>query len=819
MNSEDQILEKIDEKICYHCKNDITDEILRKDDKVFCCNGCLFVFELLNENKLDNFYNIENSKGITPASLNKNEFEFLEDLEVQEKLIQFKMNGKNTLTLHLPDIHCSACIYLLENLPKLDKGVLESRVNFVKKEAKITFDESQTSLRRIVEVLASIGYKPKLSLSNLDNDKNVDYLKPIYRKLGIAFFCFGNLMLLSLPDYFSGGDYEIKLKVFIGWLTFLFLFPLIYTATDYFRSAWAGLKIKTINLDVPIALGITSLVVRSAVELISQTGTGYVDTLAGLMFFLNLGKLFQHKTYDSLRFDRDYKSYFPLSVIRKNGLEEQFIPIKDIKVGDRIVIRNNEIVPADSILVSDKAMIDYSFVSGEATPVTIKSGEKIYSGGKQIGPSIEIAISKELHQSYLTDLWNNQSFDKFSKSTISELSNTVSKYFTYIIFIISFAVLAYWLPKNTNTALNALSAVLIVACPCALAMSMPFTYGTAMRVLGRNKLYLKNDKLIEKMSLIDTVLLDKTGTLTSIVEGEIEFKDHNDFKTNVELNSDQQKLIKSTVANSTHPLSQLIYNHLAKVKTSLPQFYEEIAGNGSFARIDNNEVKIGSEKYVLNASNNNNLNDNIAKNIVPESRVFISINNQVIGCFVVKNKYRNGIENFFEKLKNNVKVYILSGDNDSERENLEKLTGSNVDMYFKQLPEDKLQFSEKLKSESKHVMMVGDGLNDSGALASADVGIAITENTSNFTPGSDAILIAENLSLLSDFLRFSKKAVNTVYICYTISFLYNIVGLYFAVRGELSPVFAAILMPLSSITVVSFTVSRMNLIGKFMKLK
>lgn len=793
-------MQSTQEKIyCHHCGDECRNELIESDGNFFCCNGCKTVNELLSDSDLESFYNeskLVNSN--KQKRVNEGEFDFLEDKEVLSRLLDFEIEQRSGVTLHLPQIYCSACLYLLENLYRLDRGVTESKVNFLKKEITIFYNNQETSLKKIAELLTLLGFKPEFNFGSLSRKKtNPD--RGFYIKLGIAFFSFGNAMLMYLPDYFSGGNIEEPLKTFMAILSILFAGASLYASTDYFRSAWAGLKVKTLNIDVPISIGISTLVIRSLYDIIILHQTGFVDSLAGLVFFLLLGKAFQKKTYERITFDRDFKSYFPLSVIKKNPDGERYVQIGSLKSGDRIVIRNNEIAPADSILMSSGALIDYSFVTGESTPVQVKNGEKIYAGGRLVGSSIELEIIREFRQSYLTELWNRYSDDNKVESNASKISDTIAKYFTFGVLLIAVGSFLYWVPQNLNVALNVVTAVLIVACPCALALTIPFTYGTALRKFASKQFFLKNDKIVEELAGIDTILLDKTGTLTMPDKAEIEFygdsPDHFGFE-----------LIKSAVKNSTHPLSRLIRKQLDNFPEYPIEGFVEIPAKGLEAKILGHTVRIGSIGYVQ------------SREIRPddekfraESRVYVAIDGKSSGYFGIKPAYRSGLTRLAAELVSKHKVAVLSGDNDGERGILEEMLSPEIEMNFKMMPSDKADYVEKEHTSGRKVLMLGDGLNDSLALEKADIGIAVTDEATGFTPGAHAILQGDSLHYLSGFLKFAKKSVVTVYISYLISFGYNLIGFYFAVTGQLSPIVAAILMPLSSITVVLFCVGITNL--------
>ncbi len=802
------------ELVCAHCGDLCRDDSVKKGELVFCCTGCLFVYEMLQNEELEDVYELTKQAGIKPKALKEGEYAFLDDKKVQEKLLNYSINGRAKITLYLPNIYCSACIWLLENLFRLDKGIEESKVNFLKKEIAIVYDEEKTSLRKIAELLASLGYAPKLNLGDMEKKKPKNPNMPLYIKLGVAGFSFGNVMLLAFPEYLSGGSYEPEIMNFIRYLILIFAIPTLYAASDYFKSAWKGLKLRHINIDVPISIGIITLFARSAHDILAGAGQGFIDSMAGLVFFLLIGRLFQQKTYHRLSFDRDYKSFFPLTVLKKNGTGQKYVTISEILPGDTILIRNNELIPTDSVLLSEKAYLDYSFVTGESMPVEVEKNGKIYSGGRLSGATVEIQVMKPFKQSYLTELWNSNKIGSASESYMSRLSNTAAKYFTILVLGIASAALFYWLPIDSATAWNAFTAVLIIACPCALALTIPFTYGTAMRVFGNKKFFLKNDKIVEYLSKIDTIIFDKTGTLTDVRKSTLQYEGK-------KLSEEEKGLIKSAVKNSTHPISRMIFEYLGGGESEDADSYEELPGSGLEAYIKGRYVRIGSVKWVGAAIPNFSKEVETEKlsGFSRESSAFISIDNEYKGNFLVKTHYREKTGDLLKKLKEQYEVVILSGDRDTEQEALERMSGGGVKMHFNKLPDEKLHFVRELQKSGKHVLMTGDGLNDAGALQQADAGIAVTDETSNFTPGADAILQADSLNILTKFLNLSKRSFATVLMSFGISITYNTIGMYFAVQGLLSPLFAAVLMPISSISVVLFTVGKVNLDARIIGLK
>ena len=789
------------EKIaCVHCGADCGKSPEYWDGKPFCCNGCKTVCQLLNENKLYNYYQLEESPGIKiETSALGNKYAFLDQEEVKQKLITFQEGTISKVKFFIPVIHCASCIWLLENLHTLNKGIKYSFVNFSKKEVDITFDQSKISLRDLVELLSSLHYIPDLSLSLSDKKEDQKSYKKLLYRIGVAGFVFINVMTYSLPAYFNGQPLEGTLQDLFSILSYVLVIPVVfYSASDYYISAFKNLAKKNISIDLPIAIGIFVLFLVTSYEVISGRGPGYSDSLSGLIFFLLVGKWYQGKTYEALSFDRNYKSYFPIAVTKINKQMEESILLENIVVDDELMIRNKELIPADSELLEGEGRIDYSFVTGESTPLVKKAGEFIYAGGRQMGGIIKIRVKAEVNQSHLTKLWNqDQSYHKPTDS-LKSLSDTISKYFTLVVIAIALAGFVFWVLKGEfEKAIFVFTAVLIVACPCALALSIPFTFGNTMRIFGKAGLYIKNTDVIEKLSHINTIVFDKTGTLTKPNANLVKYMGH-------ALTEDEGSAILSLAKQSTHPLSIAISNYFDQVPYIRPEHFVEVEGRGIFGKVNGLDIKLGSKEYVL---------DEGLGMATKTSEVYVSINQKLAGHFKISNQYREGFGVVLESLKKKFTLYLASGDNDSEKENLASVFDGNK-LLFNQKPGDKAGFIRSLQQKGSHVLMTGDGLNDAGALMQSDVALTVANKVYHFSPASDAVLEADKFSLLAKFISFTKTSLTIVKLSFAISFLYNIVGISFAITGNLSPIVAAILMPVSSVSVVAFATLVTRVMGK-----
>lgn len=783
---------------CYHCGEDCRGTTIFSSDHVFCCEGCKSIFELLSENNLCTYYSLQNSPGFrSEQKFQESRFSYLKDPEMQARLLVDSSDQIAMASFFVPHIHCSSCVWLLENLHKLNPNILSSRVDFMSRKVSITFDKTKIDLAGVVALMASTGYEPLISLKDLDDKVQKEDRRNQVIKIGIAGFCFGNIMMMSFPEYFSGGDFQNtqQLKYLFSFLNLALALPvLFYCASVFFVSGWKALKNKHLNIDAPIALAILVTFVRSVFEITTFSGPGYLDSMSGIVFFMLLGRYFQNRTYHSLSFDRDYKSYFPVGVmVVREGMETS-IPATQLKPGDRIVIRNNELIPADSILESPFSHIDYSFISGESLPVKKSMGDLVYAGARQCGGAIELKVVKPVSQSYLTGLWNNTG-DKSEKKQKGNYIEKVNRYFTLVVLLVASLSALCWWPVNASTALNAFTAVLIVACPCGLLLTTTFTYGNIMRVLGRNKLYLKNSRVIEQVASCNAIVFDKTGTITSgaemIYRGE-------------PLTGKEKKLVASLAMQSNHPLSKKIADHFGlKISDSCIDHYVEFSGKGLMGISGDTVVALGNGLFVIGKLSGNE-----------QTAVYVSINDEPRGHFAFKTNYRTGIRHLVRKLSRQHQLHVLTGDNESEKQNLVELFGHSANLLFNQLPEEKRHYIDQLQKGGGKVMMLGDGLNDAGALAQSQVGIAISDNTNTFSPACDAILDGSSLSKLHQFIQMAKAGKYIILLTFVFSLVYNFIGLYYAVQGLLAPVIAAILMPLSTLTIVLLTTVLTSVLAK-----
>jgi Cu+-exporting ATPase len=786
--------------LCFHCGTPCITGSITIQEKAFCCEGCKLVYEIINEKGLCDYYELQSHPGLTQIKAVRNDkYSYLDNEDIARQLYQFTDGDHTVVIFYIPGVHCSSCLWLLEHLNRLDSGIGESRLNFSTKEATIHFSAKKTSLRKITELLTTIGYEPYISLDEAGKKKSKTYNKKKIFKLGIAGFCFGNIMMMSFPEYLSARTgMDVQYTHLFRYLNLFLALPVFfYCATEFFSTAWKGIKQGTLNIDAPIALAVIITFARSVYEIVVNTGSGYLDSMSGIVFFMLVGRVVQERTYKSLSFARDYKSYFPIAVdvVTPDGIRST--KLQNLRKDDVVQLHNDEIIPADSIVVKGVALVDYSFVTGESAPVQVKQNELVYAGGRQTGEQLVIKIVKPVASSYLTSLWNHYAFSKNKTEENDNKSavHVLSRYFTVILFCLAIVTAIYWSCNDPSKIISSISAMLIVACPCALLLSATFTNGNILRLFSSNGFFLRDASVIEQLGKTDHIVFDKTGTITQGGNAHsVEYTGHRFSK-------EEKDLLYSVAMHSKHPNSRSLIEWLGNRNVVSLIDWKEVPGQGIEAFAGDIKILVGSADFT---------------GIVPgtgneeKGTVYVRINDKET-VFHLKPELRKSVPTVVAHLNRNYKLSLLSGDNDRQKPVLQKMFGGKSELLFEQKPIDKLRYIEQLQQKGKVVAMVGDGLNDAGALQQSNVGITIADDVNNFTPSCDAILDASKFDLLPPIFKLAKTARIIIDTSFVISVIYNVIGLYFAMRGVLKPVVAAILMPCSTLSIVIITSSLSSL--------
>ena len=783
-------------ELCRHCGDPCDLDAIRTKGGPFCCRGCETVFNLLRTNGMEAFYACEVVPGTSQkaaATLDRDRFALLDDPAVASRLITFDDGVSARATLSVPTVHCASCVWLLEQLWRFDDGVTRSEVDLLRRSIRVEYRPDATTLRRIAERVASLGYEPLVSPEDTAPQPPA-MRRRLHLQIGIAGFAFGNIMLFSIPRYVNGAPLDGGFQRLFDVLNVLFAIPvLLFSAQDYFRTAWHVLRGRSMSLEVPVALGLAVLFLRSVVDIATAHSEGFLDSFAGLVFFLLLGRLFQQKVFDRIAFDRTFRSFLPLSVRVERGDGLELLPLERLQPGDCIQIRRNEVVPADATLLDRAGSIDYAFITGEQRPVPVHSGGLVRAGGRAADRALRLRIVRDVSHSHLASLWNNPVFAKPKSPWLTDIAARFGAWFTVGAIALAVAGAIAWWPDATAAA-SVATAVLIIACPCALTLAAPITLGTTMGQLGQRGLYLKHPAVALDLSRIDFIVFDKTGTLTGGSERTVDEASP--------LSQRAWSFVRTLASHSLHPVSRAI----ASISTlnSTPQHIVtmtnvvELPGEGISAVINGVDVAIGGADFAGRPDD---------KLDIDNARTFVRAGNER-GWVRLSPAIRPGAEAAARALSRLYDVFLLSGDHDAERARWTGVFGEN--MRFRQTPEDKLAFVKDARAGGRHVLMIGDGLNDSGALAAADVGLSVSDETACIVPACDAVISGTRLEDLPAFIEYAARSRMVVFICFAVSVIYNVLGLSFALRGELTPLTSAILMPVSSLTIVALSSGAMR---------
>ncbi len=773
------------EKNCFHCGEPNPSKPIVHQEKEFCCNGCVQVYRLLSDAGLDGIYEQE---GYLPtANRPKEDYSYLDQPDILQALVRYANDEVTVVSFELPDIHCAACLYVLEAMPGWKKGIKRLDVQFSSRRAIIYFDPKEIKLSELASALHDIGYPLRLNLD--DKEEATSSGKRYIAPLAVAGFCFGNIMMFSLPEYLGlDNTYYRNFGDLFRYLSMFLALPvMLFSANTWHRSAWGALKNAKMTIDVPIVVGIWVLFIRSVYEVVALAQPGFFDSLAGLVFFLLIGKWYQQKTFDRLAFDRNFTAFLPLAIRYIDA--EGKIAVKsaaNIEVDDVLYLRHGEILPVDGELVSDKGEINYSFITGESEPEKVEQSDQIFAGGSIVGKALKIKALKKVEESYLHALWNSQKSGV--KSSFQNITDSISSNFSTGILVVALVGFLAWLPFNASTAAMVFTAVLIVACPCALALAAPFSMGSGIRTLAKQGFYVKNPDSMERLGTVNQIVFDKTGTLSLHDREKITWTGEN-------MSVETKVFVASTALQSTHPASLAIAQYFNFDTVEEPDAYEEHQGKGIQDTFGDQVIRIGSAEFTGAEKHE-------------EGRVYLAINGELLGYFSWKNHYRQGLPEMLKRLGKNFQLSLVSGDTDGEKTTLQEIFSGWLDMLFKQKPDEKQTYIAEHQEKGSRVLMAGDGLNDAAALSEAWFGLAVSEHTQAFGPSSDGIMVADRLSELPKVLDYAQSLQKITRESLRLSLIYNIVGLSFALAGVLTPIYCAILMPLSSVTVVGYVVLR-----------
>ena len=798
---------------CNHCHLSFDDEIMIKEEELnFCCKGCQGVYHLLKSDGLDSFYDKLGNKTITPPlNLDADDISKFDTPSFMDNYTTINKDGFYEVDLIIEGIHCAACVWLNEKILHDTKGLIEANINFTTNKAKVIWDDDELKLSDIILRIRSIGYNAYAYDSSIADEKATKAKREYFIKMMVAVIASMNIMMLSVAKYtgfFTGITPEVMHMIHIG--EFLLATPvLFYSGWVFFKGAYFGLKNKILNMDFLVSSGALLTYIYSLFILFGGKGESYFDSVAMIITFVLVGKYLEvigkKSAVDTL--DK-IKSSLPLEAVVVDGENKRQVALNSINIGDIVEIKTGEKVPVDGIIIKGEGTFDEASLTGESVPIFKKVGDTVYSGTINSNNLIHFEVTKDFKNSTFSSIVTLLEDSLNSKPEIQDKANEYSKGFTLTILTLSLLTFIVWYffgldlgfdYEGTNhfekSFIVAIS-VIVIACPCALALATPIASLIGISELAKKGLLFKEAKFIESLAKVNTVVFDKTGTLT---KGELSVKKALVFNEN----SDKLNLLYSLLDTSTHPISKSVKKYLLeKYDLQLQKLnnIKNIDAKGMSAEFINTNGKVAK---LLGGNLELMLEENIKYDLTIENSVYIfAIDNEVIASFELVDEVKDYAKDLIKYLQDkNIEVIMLTGDN---QQVASKVSSSlNIKKYLsKQTPISKAEYIKKLKTDGKIVVMVGDGVNDSVALSNSDVAIAMGTSADISMEVSDVVLLNSSLPSLKDAFEISSRTYKFIKQNLAISLVYNLITIPFAMFGYVIPLVAALSMSLSSLIVV-----------------
>jgi len=781
---------------CSHCHLEFDRSLMIEDNgHYFCCSGCQGVFHLLSDEGLDSFYSKASNTKLTPPTNQYEDSSNFNSPAFYDKFVKVNSDGFSEVSLIIEGIHCSACVWLNEKaLHKMD-GVIEASINFTNNKATIVWSDDILKLSQIIDMIRAIGYNAFAYDSSTQELHANKQRKEYYLKMAVAIFASMNIMWIAVAQYagyFSGITQDVKtiLNIAEGVLATPVLF---YSGWVFFRGAYYGLKTKVVNMDLLVATGAASTYLYSIYITVQERGEAYFDSVSMIITFVLIGKFLEVLSKKNAADTLDVLSKnIPSEVnILKN---EKVISSKlsDVKVGDIVVVSSGERVLLDGEIIKGDGSFDESSLTGESDPIYKNLSDKVISGTVSIDADIHFKATKDFQHSTLSNLVTLLESAINKKPKIQQMANRLSEHFSSAILILSFLTFFIWWlwPHSFETSFMVGISVIIIACPCALALATPVATLVGLSLGVKRGVLFKEAAQLETMAKVDTIVLDKTGTLTIAKPEVINETILYDF---------DESLLYSLVKNSNHPIASSIQRYLENRYEKLNEINFDEYGQSPALGINakyNDTTLVGGNLRLLNKFN-------IEIDFKTQDTVFyFALNSTVVAIYELRDKLKADAKDIINGFKKrDIEVVMLTGDNKhSATQVASELEIKNF--MYEYSPEDKADYISTLHKDNKTVVMVGDGINDILALARADIGIAMGSGNDIAVDVGDIVLLNDSLKSLEDAIKISKTTFGLIKQNLLISLLYNAVTIPLAMAGYVIPLVAAISMSFSSLLVV-----------------
>lgn len=780
---------------CSHCHLEFNESVMIKDgEHYFCCNGCQGVYHLLSDEGLDSFYDKANGVALTPPTQQYEDSSNFDAPAFYDKFVKKNSEGFFEVSLIIEGIHCSACVWLNEKALHKMEGVIEANINFTNNKAHIVWADNVVKLSNIIDMIRAIGYNAYPYDASLQEAHANAERKDYYLRMAVAIFASMNVMWIAVAQYagyFSGITQDIKtiLNIAEGVLATPVLF---YSGWIFFRGAYYGLKNRVVNMDILVATGAFLTYIYSLYITLKASGEAYFDSVSMIITFVLIGKFLEVLSKKSAADTLDViGKHLPSEVnVLKNG-EIFSCKLHDVMVGDIIVVASGEKVLLDGEIIKGAGSFDESNLTGESEPIYKSVGENVISGTTSIDADIHFKALKDFEHSTLSNLVTLLESAVNKKPRIEQLANRLSEYFSGTILALSFLTFLGWYfySNSFETSFMVAISVIVIACPCALALATPVATLVGLSLGAKKGILFKEAAQLETMAQVDVLVLDKTGTLTV---GKPEVIKETIFK------GFDKNILYSLVASSKHPVSQGIARFLYEkenLQKNLIDEYQQLPALGICAIHQDSNILGGNAQLMRD-------NDIKVEYESDNTLFYYAINQEIVAIYELSDTIKENAKALVTNLsKRGIRTIMLTGDHENIASKVASSVG--IDTYlYNQTPQTKAEYITKLHTEGKKVVMVGDGVNDILALAEADIGIVMGSGSDIAIDVGDVVLLNDSLKSLEDAFKISKRTYGLIKQNLGISLIYNSITIPLAIGGYIIPLIAAISMSLSSLLVV-----------------
>ncbi|OMH38796.1 copper-translocating P-type ATPase [Motiliproteus sp. MSK22-1] len=806
--------------LCFHCGlfSDSEQAITRKvegEARLFCCHGCASVCEAIFSAGLNGFYQrrMEGDFLAPPPEIPK-ELAFYDLDEIQQDFVT-ELGAEREVQLLVEGIHCAACVWLIENSLRRISGVIDARVNLTGRRLQIRWDNEVIPLSSIIRSLGMLGYNavpfdPEAAEGSLKRENR----KLLYR-MAVAGFAMMNLLWISIALY-TGAD-QGEFREMFHWIGLALATPtLLYSGFPFYSGAWAGLKNRSLGMDLPIALGATITYLYSVYVTLSGTTVGevYFDTVVNFLFVILVGRYLEaiSKRQAVASTQRLLDLQPKVANLIRDG-DERVVPIRSVALGDIVVVRPGERIPADGTVVAGASSIDEAMLTGESEPVSKKVGSSVCAGTINGQGMLRVEVSGLLNNTALGRIIHLVEQAQSSKAPIQSIADRIVPWFVATTIGLALATFSWWFNVGIEQALMAATAVLIITCPCAFGLATPMSIAVASGLGARNGILVRNGETLESLSGITHFVFDKTGTLTEGIISVVSIKTLNQhWSRGDEVLSEDVKALMTLVYaaehSSEHPVASAVRRFsdefLNKNSLRVESFISE-PGFGISAMVEKQLVHIGTAAWMdKNGVTRLAWLDEQAESLdaVGIGSIRCAIDNREVAVLGIEDTLREDSIEVVSKLKQKgMGVTLLSGDRQATAETVAKRLGG-MEVIAEVLPADKDKVIAALQAQGHRVAMVGDGVNDAPALVRADVGIALGSGTDVSIASADIVLMSNELKKVLLVSNLSQRTLKAIRQNIAISISYNLIMVPLAMAALVTPLVAAITMPISSLLVI-----------------